>query len=284
MKNKNLIPKEAVDILTEDSVTKIEAAIQDKIQLAVEGALVQQDDVYASKLEALLEALDKDTSAKFKRSMRMVDANNSKKLKHVVGKYEGEITKNAKAFKATLVESISNYLEEFLDEAVPAEAINEATRNRTAATVLSQLRNVLAVDSTLMSESVKDAVLDGQKKINALEDGLKKSRANEKKLLKAYNKTRVNYLLEEKTSSLPKAKSTYLKRVLADKTPTFIEENFDYTSRLFDKKDEERLSEIKTEAFKNRKVKADAPKVITEKKVEPKTQVSPYLEAMATFK
>jgi hypothetical protein len=33
--------------------------------------------------------------------------------------------------KTTLVESISDYLEEYVDEAIPAQAIEEATKNRT---------------------------------------------------------------------------------------------------------------------------------------------------------
>ncbi len=38
--------------------------------------------------------------------------------------------------KTTLVESISDYLEEYLEESVPTQAIEEATKNRTAREVL----------------------------------------------------------------------------------------------------------------------------------------------------
>ena len=40
-------------------------------------------------------------------------------------------------------------------------------------------------------------------------------------------------------------KEEYIKRVLSDKTPKFIEENFDYTLRLFDKKEQERIDIIR---------------------------------------
>ena len=50
-----------------------------------------------------------------------------------------------------------------------------------------------------------------------------------------------------------------MRKVLSDKGPKFIEENFDYTARLFDKKEQERIDIIKEQAFNERKVKADAP-------------------------
>jgi hypothetical protein len=63
---------------------------------------------------------------------------------------------------------------------------------------------------------------------------------------------------------------------LIDKTPEFIEENFEYTAKLFDKKEKERLTVIKEEAYKKRKVKTDAPvQQISEKKEE--KQYNPYL-------
>jgi len=67
-------------------------------------------------------------------------------------------------------------------------------------------------------------------------------------------------------------------RILSDKSPKFIEENYEYTERLFDKKEKERISVIKEEAFTRRKVKADAPRLkISEKKKEVR---NPYLEEL----
>ena len=66
-------------------------------------------------------------------------------------------------------------------------------------------------------------------------------------------------------------------RILSDKSPKFIAENYEYTERLFDKKEKERISVIKEEAFTRRKVKADAPRPrISEKKKAP----NPYLEEL----
>ena len=53
MAKKQLLPKEAAEVLTEESVGAIEGAIKDKIELQVEAALTQQDDIYAEKLLTL---------------------------------------------------------------------------------------------------------------------------------------------------------------------------------------------------------------------------------------
>lgn len=279
--NTELLPKELQEVLTEESVSAIETAIKEKVELSVEAALTNQDELYAEKLEELVAAIDKDHSNKLKRVVEAVDTNNAQKLIKVVKKYEKEINEDAANFKETLVESISDYIEEYIDEAIPTQAIEEATKNRTASEVLKNLRNVLAVDSTLMKESVKDAVVEGKNKIDELTARLNEVEKENGLLKEAYNTAKSDLFLEQKTSGLPEKKKDYLKKVLGDKSPTFIKENFDYTARLFDKKEQERIDVIKEEAFTNRKVKADAPKVIEEKKTE---VTNPYLSELQRMK
>jgi len=277
MSEKQLLPKEATEVLTEESVGAIEGAIKDKIELQVEVALTQQDDLYAEKLQELVAAIDKDHTSKLNRVVEAVDHNNANKLIKVVKKYESELNHKADGFKETLVESISDYLEEYVDETIPAKAILEATQNRTAKEVLANLRKVLAVDSTLMSESVKEAVVDGKTQIDDLDQKVTKLEKENKLLKEAYTTTKADLLLESKTAHLSGKKKEYMLRILSDKSPKFIEENYEYTERLFDKKERERLSVIKEEAFTRRKVKADAPrpKISEKKKVR-----NPYLEEL----
>jgi len=279
--NNELLPKELQEVLTEESVNAIETAIKDKVELSVEAALTNQDELYAEKLEELVSAIDKDHTGKLKRVVEAVDTSNATKLIKVVKRYENEINNSAAQFKETLVESISDYIEEYIDEAVPVQAIEEATKNRTAAEVLSNLRNVLAVDSTLMKESVKGAVMEGKNTIDDLTARLNEVEKENNLLKEAYNTTQADLFLEKKTSGLQDKKKEYLRKVLGDKSPTFIKENFDYTARLFDKKEQERIDVIKEEAFTNRKVKADAPKVI-EEQIAPAT--NPYLSELQRMK
>jgi hypothetical protein len=284
MKVSTLITDEAKKVLTEESLQAIEDAFTTKLDLTVESALAQQDDLYAKKLKQLISAIDKDHTTKLKRVVESIDKNNSNKLVKVVKRYEKELTNEANNFKETLVESISNYLEEFIEEAIPSEAITEATKNRTAREVLSNLRKVLAIDSALMSESVQDAVVDGKKQIDELSKKVQDLSKENALIKESYYKTKSALILESKTSGLSDKKREYIKRVLGDKTPKFIEENFDYTLRLFDKKEQERIDIIKEQAFSERKVKADAP-IIRESTQPKQTQDSnPYISELQRYK
>jgi hypothetical protein len=276
MSKKQALPEQAEEVLTEESVKAIETAIEEKIQLSVEAALTNQDELYAEKLQDLVGAIDKDHTSKLKKVVEAVDYNNANKLIKVVKRYEKELTGGANQFKDTLVESISDYIEEYMDESIPTQAIEEATKNRTAREVLSNLRKVLAVDSTLMSESVKEAVMDGKGQINELTNTVNELAKENSMLREAYSEQSSQLMLEARTANLSESKRNYLMKILGDKTPEFIEENFSYTAKLFDRKEKERLTVIKEEAYKKRRVKADAPVIqISEKKEE--KPYNPYL-------
>jgi hypothetical protein len=257
MSKNQLLPEQVQEVLTEESLQQVEKAFKQRADLLVEAALTKQDELYATKLKDLITAIDKDHTAKLKRVVEAVDQSNATKLLKVVKKYEKEVNRDATNFKQTLVESISNYLEEYIDEAIPTQAIEEAVKNKTAISVLSNLRSVLAVDTALMSESVKDAVLDGKKQIDELQAEVEKLRKENTLVKEAYTKTKSNLLLETKTVGLSDKRKEYIKRVLGDKSPKFIEENFDYTLKLFDKKEKERIDVIKEQAFTKRTVKTD---------------------------
>jgi len=282
--NKESLPTELQDVLTEDSVESIEVALKEKVELSVEAALASQDELYAEKLETLITQIDKDHTTKMQSIVEAVDKNNATKLGNVIKKYEAELNDGASQFKETLVESISNYLEEYIDEAVPTAAIEEATRNNTAMTVLNNLRSTLAVDSSLMSESVKTAIVEGKTEMDELKAEIAELKKTNETLNENYNQAKSAAFLENRCAKFSSKKSAYLKKVLSDKSPRFIEENFEYTARLFDRKEKEQLEVIREEAISNRTVKADAPKTVVEEKAKPSVPSNPYLEGLDLMK
>ncbi len=176
--NKEELPKDLEEVLTNESVEAIENAFKEKLELSVEAALTQQDDLYAEKLETLVASIDKDHAEKMEKLVEAVDTNNAKKLAQVITKYETELNEGAVEFKETLVESISNYIEEYIDDVIPTEAILEATKNKEALNVLHNLRNTLSVDSSLMAESVKTAIVEGKTEIDELKAEIAKLKAS----------------------------------------------------------------------------------------------------------
>jgi L-fucose mutarotase/ribose pyranase (RbsD/FucU family) len=282
--NKELLPTELQEALTEESVGTIETALKEKVELSVEAALAGQDELYAEKLETLISQIDKDHTVKMQEIVKAVDKNNASKLGNVIKKYETELNESASTFKETLVESISNYIEEYIDEAVPMTSIEEATRNNTAMTVLNNLRSTLAVDSSLMAESVKTAIVDGKNEMDELKAEIAELRKTNETLNENYNQAKSAAFLENRCAKFSGKKSAYLKKVLSDKSPRFIEENFEYTARLFDRKEKEQLEVIREEAISNRTVKADAPKTVVEEKAKPSVPANPYLEGLDLMK
>ena len=278
------ILKEATDGQIDETVleaieTAFETRLEEKAKLHVDKALLEQDELYTNKLEQLLEAIDVDHTKKLKKVVEAVDADRANKLKAVVAKYENILTEDADAFKTQLVESISEYLDTFLQETVPAEEIKEAVKNKKAIAVLENLRKHLAVDSALEKDSIKEAVADGKNQINEattkLESALQEKSAVEEEL----NTLKANLLISEKTAKLDERTSKYVKKMLEGKDLEYINENFDYTLKLFQKKEESRLEGLKTEAL-NESTKVDH---IVEESVEAPDASNPYMSELSKY-
>jgi len=261
------------DILTEDVLKEIEAAfnstVNERVQLHVEKALSEQDADYSKKLETLVEAIDTDHTDKLKKVVEAIDADRAEKLKTVVEKYEAALNKEAAAFKSSMVDKVSKFLDLYIDEKLPTTAINEAVKNKRAVGLLEDLRKVLSVDMILAKDNIRDAIVDGKTKIDEAASQLEAANKQVTKLTEENKKLTSKIVLEEKISNLDEDEKTYMKKMLNGKSAEFIKENFDYTLNLFEKTEEERLSNLKTEAVtESVSTTVDRP-VIEEKVSEP---------------
>jgi len=266
---KPLLKEATKGMLTGESLNQIETAFNEavdtKVQLNVESALDKQDTDYTDKLKELLVAIDDDHTKKLVNVVEAIDHNNTVKLKSVIKRYGKALTEDAKNLQEKLVSDVSIYLETYLNDVIPQDAVNAAVQNKKARIILKSLRESLAVDSALMSESIKEGILDGKTQIDEAHKELETTKQQLAVLKESLATTQANLILEQKTALLPEKKKAYAKRVLAGKSPKFITENIDYTLSLFDKKDEERLDTLKDEAFDSR-IAADD--VITEEYTE----------------
>lgn len=240
------------DILTEDVLKEIEAAfdstVNERVQLHVEKALSEQDADYSKKLETLVEAIDTDHTNKLKKVVDAIDADRAEKLKTIVEKYEAALKGEASSFKNNMVDQVSKYLDIYLEEKLPLTDIKEAVKNKRAITVLEGLRAELSVDMALAKDNIRDAIVDGKVKIDEAAKQLEAANKQVEKLSEENRKMLADLVLEKKISKLDEAKKEYMKKMLGNKSPEFIKENFDYTLKLFEKTEEERLANLKTEA------------------------------------
>lgn len=270
--SKNVVDvlKEATkDILSEQTLNDIqqafEASVNEKVAIHVEKALAEQDDDHSKKLEALVEAIDKDHIKKLNKVVAAIDSNHSDKLKAIVEKYSNALSGEAKTFKTETINDISTYLEAYLDEVVPAEDIKKAVSNRHATDILGKVRHLLSVDAATAQDSIREAIIDGKKQLDEARKELESAKERSVVLEKELNTMNASLLLEKKTAELSEGKKKFIKKLMGNKSAEFINENYDYTLKLFNTTEEERLSTIRDEAVEQTE---NVDRVVVEEAVE----------------
>ena len=283
---KQILSEATNGALNEEVLSEIENVfnqkINDKVEIHVEAALNEQDELYTEKLNELVKKIDEDHSSKLKSVVEALDNDRTNKLKLVIDKYEGALDGEAEEFQSTLIESISDYLDVYLEEKIPVESVQEAVKNTKAKKILEGLRSHLAVDSALEKESIKEAVIDGHNQINEASKKLE-SVAEENAVLKEELDTaKASLVLEQKTAGLDKRVKQYINKVMQGKDAEFIAENFDYTLKLFKKKESNRLETLKEEALSTRD---NVDRVIYEdtKQEIAEESNSPYLSELSKY-
>jgi|TARA_R110000782_G_scaffold169718_5_gene261585 hypothetical protein len=284
---KQILSEATNGALNEEVLSEIENVfeqkINDKVEIHVEQALNEQDELYTEKLTELVKKIDTDHSSKLNKVVEAIDSDRANKLKMVIEKYESALDGEAEGFQGQLIESISDYLDVYLEEKIPAESVQEAVKNTKAKKILEGLRSHLAVDSALEKESIKEAVMDGHNQINEASEKLE-SIAEENAVLKEeLNTVKAGLVLEHKTADLDKRAKKYVSRVMEGKDAEFIAENFDYTLKLFKKKESNRLESLKEEALSTRD---DVDRVIyedTKQEIVSESVSSPYMDELSKY-
>ena len=262
----DLLDDKIKGILSEDSLTKIQKAFDKKVDLVTEAALIQQDEQYADRLKKFATVLNEDFTKKLQRVYNVVDKDRAQKLLKLHNKYQRVLHEQTGQGQAEIVNAVDSYFDEFLEEKFSSADMAQAVNNKSAYNVLSNLRRVLSINSATMQESVQEAVIDGKEKMTALNEQ-NDSLASEIKLLKESNANlQRTSLVEVGIAEMSEKKKVFVRKTFQDKDATFIKENFDYISRLYDRKERETVKHITEDAKKNRKVKPD---VLIQEKVKP---------------
>ena len=286
----DLLKEVGKDVLTEESLEQVETVFneavdkkaEERAQIATEAALATQDEEHSKKLEQLLEAVDADHTQKLKKVVGAVDNDRARKLKNVIRRYQQTVNEEASSLKDTVVESVSDYLDSYIEEAIPTKTVEEATKNKRAFTLLSDLRKMLSVDMALASDSIREAVKDGKDTIEAQRRELNELTESHNTVSEELEGLKKALYLEKKLVGLDEKQSNFVRKTFEDKDLTFIEENFEYTVNIFDKKAQESLDILKEEAMTENKTKEA--KVVQEKVEQPKTAVGHYAQELANMR
>ena len=284
---KQILSEATNGALNEEVLSEIENVfekkVNDKVEIHVEQALNEQDELYTEKLNDLIQKIDEDHSLKLEKVVKAIDGDRANKLKMVIEKYESALNGEAESFQTQLIESISDYLDVYLEEKIPTKSVQEAVKNTKAKKILEGLRSHLAVDSALEKQSIKEAVVDGHNQINEASKKLESIVKQNAVLKEELQTAKAGLILEQKTAGLDKRAKQYVSKVMQGKDAEFITENFDYTLKLFKKKESNRLETLKEEAYSTREnvdrvIYEDTKQEIVEEKVS-----SPYLQELSKY-
>lgn len=284
---KNILNEQFKDLITEDTLKIIEEAfskaVEEKVQLQTENVKNALDETYTTKLTEALDYVDKDHTAKLKKLVETIDVDHTIKLqklvksidkkhtamlKQVVEKYDAEMKDKAESFQQNLVEEISNYLDLYIDKTIPAEQISEAVKNIKAASLLNQVRQIVGINEEFVNSEIKQALIDGKSTIDSLKNELNQTLKENADLSLRASKAEASILLEGKTSEMPVAKKNFIKKLLGNKKPEYIEENFSYVVEMFEKQTLDEVEEAQESIKKDIETseKVDRPTIIEEKK------------------
>lgn len=226
------------EIFTEDVLQKISTLVEEKVQtkvnervtLEVENALKEQDEDYTTKLQQVQEMIDKDHTAKIKQVVEFINEDYSTKLVTISNKYKKLLKETAIEHKDSLVESINDFLDLYIEKAVPRAQIAEAAKNTYTQKVLEEARKVMGIDDKYIRGNFKEALKDGKSQMDKL---IKENTDLRNKVVVTESKR----LLAEKTANLPTEVAKFVRSRLQDKEPQFIKENFQYVLDMFQRKE-----------------------------------------------
>ena len=288
---KQLLSSIDSSVLTEESKTqicnvfeqvlteKVETQVTERVSIEIASSLKEQDEAHASQLTKLLEAIDADHSKKLKKIISKIDEDHTSKLDDVVTKYEDLLSKEAKSLTESLQTDISNFLDLTVNELLPKDMLSEAVQNTKAAEKLAKIQELVSVDEAFIDEHVREALEDGKDQIESLRKDLNEVLKENVKLGSERSKLGAELVLERKTQKLPREKKLFLEQTFKGKSASYIDNNFDYTIKMFERKEGEIIKQEKAQIIVE-SASVDIPEEKRESVVDNDPRMSEYVSGL----
>lgn len=244
---------------------EVEQLVSEKVGAAVQVALDKQDEEHANSLRTFVEKLDSDRAQKLQFALETMESDHINKLIELKESYEKVLEKQSTGLRNELRVQISKYLDLQLEKVIPKTQLQEAAKETFARNILAEARRLFSINDIYENEVVVEAVKDGALRINELETEIKKLANQNRQLNEQITATKAQALIQEKVSSLPEAKAAYMTNFFKTKSSTYINENFDYVSDLYDKEDADRRHTVSEHAKELRR-RSNVDRLVTEKR------------------
>lgn len=231
---------ESVDkeILSEDTLKaisnlveeKVNNKVEERISLELENVIKTQYEKFKTVSEKAVAAIDADHTAKIKNVVDKILENNNQKLLKVHEGYKQIVKDTAIKHRDSIIESVSEFLDMYIEKNLPIEEIQKAAKNQYALKAVEEARRILGVDDKYIKNNIKEALVDGKRQM----DVLTKENAELKKAKLVAESKKV---LAEKTANLPVEVAKFAKSRLEGKPAEFIKENFQYVIDMFSRQE-----------------------------------------------
>lgn len=284
--DQNVLTEETASAIAEAFDAAVNEKVSTKLTLELESALLKQDKEHADKLRNLIEAIDLDHTNKLKDVVGAINENHTSKLEQISEMYRKALNDKAESFSNKLIGEMSNYLDLYLEKNLPTTQLEEAIANTYAKVQLERIKNLLKFDPETINENVKDVLEKGNDQIKELQNKLNESHNENVKLVSEVENNKAALLLEKKTRGFSFSKKEYLTKILSDKTPAYIEENFNYVVEMFEKDDSEEREILAEQAKKtsfSKDVKVPAT-IVNESVVDESNDYNPVTSYLTELK
>ena len=261
MKNKfetilNTVDNEVLNEASKRAIVEaFETAVNEKVDarmaIEVKNAIETLDESHAEKLQAFIEAIDEDHSRKFKLVLNKVDSDYAEQLGQVIEKYENMVEKEAISFRDQLTNEMSNYMDMYIDKLIPTKQIQEAVDNTQAKKIVNAVKELVSIDEDYISDTIREALQDGKNRIDDLTKELNEAVKTNICINQDYKKAKSLLILEQLTAEFDDNKKCYVMRVLNEKAPNEIKENFDYVVEMFERDEANEVLVLTETATKN---------------------------------
>jgi hypothetical protein len=265
--DKSIISEETATAIAEAFELAVNEKVNSRVTLEVESAVSKIDEDHATKLEKLLEAIDNDHSEKLQKVVNSINEDHALKLESVSNFYSKALEEKAESFSNQMIDSVSNFIDLYLEKTLPIEQLEEAVTNTYARTQLDKIRSIVGIDQESIDNGIKSTIAEGKKAIDELNERLNESYKENEALLEKLKSIEASVILEQKTKGMPSSKKDFIGKLLNDKNGSYIEENFNYVVEMFERSEQEAASELVSEAKQSaqtRDAKVPSRSVVTE--------------------
>ncbi|RMD45854.1 MAG: hypothetical protein D6834_03225 [Aquificota bacterium] len=194
----------------EEFLTLLDEKVKELKEQAYNEALEKIDEEHTEMLEQVLEKIDNEHTEMLEQVVEKVKSD----AEEVLEKTQVE----------PLVEAVSDYLDEYLEETIPVEKIEESVEQIKYKRLFEAIKETLVAYDISLDEELKEAVIDGKNTIEEKEKELNDALYEKVKIQKEYEELKKQFLLEQKTKGLDSATKSYVEKYIEDADIDELEE------------------------------------------------------------